>query len=80
MHACFMCMHFVICVLSNQVNGHKQSSECGQSQVQTRRPGQTRRSIAQVGGAARLGHGVDGGVGATVGKGHLFGLVALGHC
>lgn len=76
-------MHFmssVIYLLSNQVNGHKQSSECGQGQVQTRCRGQTRRSITQVGGAARFGHGVDGRVGGTAGEVHLFGLVALGHC
>lgn len=61
---------------SNQNVGHEQSSDGGEGQAQAGGPGQTGRSVAQVGVAARLGHGVDGGVGGEV---FLVGLVALGH-
>lgn len=57
--------------LSNQDVGDKQSSDRGEGQAQPGGPGQTGRSVTQVGGAAHLGQGVDCGVGAAGGEVHL---------
>lgn len=67
------------CRFSDQDPGHEQSGDGGQGQAQARGPGQPRRGVAQVGVAARLGHGVNGGVGAAGGEVDVLGLVALGH-
>lgn len=82
---CVLCV-YALCVirhplrfLSNQDVGHNQSSDGGEGQAQPGGPGQTRRSVTQVGGAARLGQGVDSGIGAAGGEFHVFGLVAFGH-
>ncbi len=68
-----------LCFLSNQDVGHKQSSDGGEGQAQPGGPRQTGRSVTQVSGAARLGQGVDGGVGAAGGEVHVCGTVAVGH-
>lgn len=68
------------CLLLNQDVGHTQSSDGGEGQAQPGGPGQTGRSVAQVGVAAYLGHGVDCGVGDAGGQGRLLADVALGLC
>lgn len=55
--------------------GQEESSGGGQGHAQAGPPGQPRSGVAQVGGAAGLGHGVKGGVGGEV---DVDGLVALG--
>lgn len=74
--ACTLCGPIV---RGNSKKGHEQSGEGGQAQAEPAGPRQTRRGVAQVGVAARLGHGVNGGVGVALGEVHLFGLVALAH-
>lgn len=74
--ACTLCSPIVRC---NSKKRHEQSGEGGQGQAEPAGPRQTRRGIAQVGVAARLGHGVNGCVGIALGEVHLYGLVALVH-
>lgn len=64
--------------MSNEDTGHKQSSEGGEGQGEPRGPGQARRGVAQVGGAARLVHAVDS---AAVGAWEvgICCLVAINH-
>lgn len=72
-------LEFAIFFLSNQDVGHKQRGDGGEGQAEAGGGGQAGRGVAQVGVAARLGHGVDGGVGAAGREVHLRGPVALGH-
>lgn len=64
---------------SNQNAGYQQSGDRSQAQAQHGGPGQTGRSITQVGVAARLGHFVNGGIWVVGVQAHVFGLVAPGH-
>lgn len=65
----------VRCV-SNQDAGHQQSRDRGQDQTERGGARQAGRGVAQVGVAARLGHGENGLVGAAAGEVHLFRGVA----
>lgn len=73
----FCVIHHSQSLLSNQDFDHKQSSDGGEGHAEPRGTRQTRSSVAQVSGTARLGHGVDSGIG--VGKVHILSLVAFGH-
>lgn len=66
-------------VRRNSKKRHEQSGEGGQGQAQPAGPRQTRRGVAQVGVAARLGHAVNGCVGVALGEVGVLGQVALGH-
>lgn len=74
--ACTLCGPIV---RRNSKKHHEQSGEGGQGQAEPTGPWQTRCGVAQVGVAARLGHAVNGCVGAALGEVHLSGLVALAH-
>lgn len=82
--ACVCLCVWCVCVsslyfLSDQDVGHQQGSDGGEGQANPGHPLRTGRSVAQIGAAAGLGHGVDGGV-ARGGEVDFLGLVALSHC
>lgn len=57
--------------------GQVQSGGGGQGQAHAGDPGHAGGSVTQVGVAACLGHGVNGGVGAAAGEVNVFGMVAF---
>lgn len=72
----YLYIYAYVCLLSHQ--GKKQCSDGGHGQSKHGGPGHPGGGVAQVGVAAGLGHGVDGGgVGDFVWEIHIFGFVAL---
>lgn len=76
-----MALEMNFCVAASPHDpGQEQSGDGGQGHAHAGPPGQPRSAVAQVGVAARLGHGVNGGIVVAGGEVNVDGLVAFGLC